>query len=452
MKKIILNRGLALLFISCSDFLDLKPDKKMVVPELLEDCELLLNDYSTMNSGFPSLGEVASDNYYLTTASWQAISTLDERNTYVWNDALMTTATSWQTTYKVIYQSNQVLETLSGINIDMGERLKYNELKGAAYFFRGFAFHQLLGIYTLPYEQGKASSTLGIPLRLKPDLDNAVQRASLKDSYQQVLSDYQSAIDLLPAKGLLKGRPYKEAAFGGMARIYLEMNEYEKAYRYADSALQLNSELLDYNSLNSAVALPVQRFNREVLFQAITGNSSVLVQGAAKIDSVLYRSYDQNDLRKKILFKPNTGTSAGTYAFKGSYNNTAAGLFVGLTTAEMYLIRAETAVRTGKVTQALLDLNFLMKNRWTKDLYIDFNATDEAVILQKILMERRKELVFRGIRWSDLKRLNAEGKFPTALKRVIDGQEYELEPGSLKYALLIPQDVIELGNLEQNKR
>ncbi|MEN5380804.1 RagB/SusD family nutrient uptake outer membrane protein, partial [Sphingobacterium kitahiroshimense] len=117
MKKIILNIGLALLFISCSDFLDLKPDKKMVVPELLEDCELLLNDYSTMNSGFPSLGEVASDNYYLTTASWQAISTLDERNTYVWNDAVMNTATSWQTTYKVIYQSNQVLETLSGINI-----------------------------------------------------------------------------------------------------------------------------------------------------------------------------------------------------------------------------------------------------------------------------------------------------------------------------------------------
>ncbi|MEN5380806.1 RagB/SusD family nutrient uptake outer membrane protein, partial [Sphingobacterium kitahiroshimense] len=98
------------------------------------------------------------------------------------------------------------------------------------------------------------------------------------------------------------------------------------------------------------------------------------------------------------------------------------------------------------------DLNFLLKNRWTKDLYVDFNATDETVILQKILMERRKELVFRGIRWSDLKRLNTEGKFPTTLKRVIDGQEYELEPGSLKYALLIPQDVIELGKLEQNKR
>lgn len=452
MKNKLLYICIGFLLSSCSGFLDIKPDKKMVVPELLEDCELLLNDYSTMNAGFPTMGEVAADNYYLTTASWQALSVMDERNAYVWNDEIVTVPTAWQTTYKAVYQSNQILATLSQLNIQASEKEKYNELKGGACFFRGFAFHQLLGTYTLPYQESKAATTLGIPLRLRPDLDNAVKRASLKDSYQQVLSDYQAAIELLPAKGLLKGRPYKESAFAAMARICLEMSDFEKAYRYADSALQIKSDLLDYNTLSITASLPIQRFNNEVLFQAVTGNSTALVQGAAKIDSFLYSSYEEHDLRKKILFKANTGANAGTYTFKGSYNNTAAGLFVGLTTAEMYLIRAEAAARIGKVSQALLDLNRLMRNRWTNDLYVDFNSANTDVILQKILTERRKELLFRGIRWSDLKRLNAEGKFPTTLKRVIDSQEYELEPGSLKYALLIPQDVIELGNLEQNKR
>ncbi|WP_410528150.1 hypothetical protein [Sphingobacterium sp. IITKGP-BTPF85] len=61
-------------------------------------------------------------------------------------------------------------------------------------------------------------------------------------------------------------------------------------------------------------------------------------------------------------------------------------------------------------------------------------------------------MVFRGRRWSDLRRLNLDDRFKKTLKRSIDGQNYILEPNSLKYAHLIPDLVISESGIIQNKR
>ena len=58
-------------------------------------------------------------------------------------------------------------------------------------------------------------------------------------------------------------------------------------------------------------------------------------------------------------------------------------------------------------------------------------------LLQMILNERRKELVGRGIRWSDLKRLKVEGRFDKVLQRHLNGKEYRLLDVSL-FRLPIP--------------
>ncbi|MNL77641.1 hypothetical protein D3C87_2038720 [compost metagenome] len=69
-----------------------------------------------------------------------------------------------------------------------------------------------------------------------------------------------------------------------------------------------------------------------------------------------------------------------------------------------------------------------------------------------ILEQRRKELIFRGRRWADLKRLNKEPRFAKKIVRVLDGETYSLEPNSLKYAIKIPQIVIEQSGITQNIR
>ena len=65
--------------------------------------------------------------------------------------------------------------------------------------------------------------------------------------------------------------------------------------------------------------------------------------------------------------------------------------------------------------------------------YFPISLLDAGVLLETILQERRKELLFRGRRWADLKRLNLEAKFKKDLIRTINGQEYRLPFNSLKY-------------------
>ncbi|NJI73198.1 RagB/SusD family nutrient uptake outer membrane protein [Sphingobacterium kitahiroshimense] len=453
MKRIIqyiLMLNFAFFGISCSNFLDLKPDQKMAVPKTLAHCELLLNDYSAMNTGYPTLGEMANDDYYLNASDWYSVSEYEDQQTYIWAVDKFNLNNQWQIPYKKVYLSNQILDVLSQLDSKQDAQ-KYNKVIGAAHFFRAFAFHQVAAIFTLPYQESTASQEMGIPLRMSPDMDYKSVRATLQETYEQIISDYKLAIAYLPVSEVLKGRPYKATAYAGLARVYLDLQNYALAYAYADSCLQLQPELLDYKELDQDEGFPFARFNKEVLFPATGQYSSVLSQYMARVDSNLYLTYELHDYRKTLFFQPND-FDFGTYAFKGSYDNSDAQPFVGLTTSEVYLIRAESAVRTGKVTQALLDINMLLRNRIDANHFTPVAENDPDKLLRIILAERRKELIFRGQRWSDLKRLNQDERFKKTLVRVIDGKEYRLEPNSLKYAHLIPELVISESGMPQNKR
>jgi len=64
--------------------------------------------------------------------------------------------------------------------------------------------------------------------------------------------------------------------------------------------------------------------------------------------------------------------------------------------------------------------------------------------LDSVLVERRKELAFRGLRWSDLRRLNNEGAGDT-IYHGLNGQAHRLSPNSLNYVLPIPPDVLDFN-------
>jgi hypothetical protein len=57
----------------------------------------------------------------------------------------------------------------------------------------------------------------------------------------------------------------------------------------------------------------------------------------------------------------------------------------------------------------------------------------------------------RGVRWTDIRRLNLEDA-NIKPKRIINTQPYELQPNSLKYAILIPPDAVVMGQYKQNDR
>src|SRR5690606_22559061 len=120
----------------------------------------------------------------------------------------------------------------------------------------------------------------------------------------------------------------------------------------------------------------------------------------------------------------------------------------GITTAELYLMRAECRMRSGQAILALQDLNYLLKNRYVEGDFVELQLSGKD-LLSRILLERRKELIFRGLRWMDIKRLNLENP-NIFITRIVGGKIYVLEPNDRKYALPIPEDIISLTDVIQN--
>lgn len=118
----------------------------MVVPKSLKDAELLLNDYTALNEGYPIYGELGTDDYYLPDANWEGVTDIDQRNTYIWADQPYRNVIQWQRPYKVVYLANQVIDILSKLDRN-NEPEKYNRTLGAAHFYRAFAFQQLLEVF-----------------------------------------------------------------------------------------------------------------------------------------------------------------------------------------------------------------------------------------------------------------------------------------------------------------
>ena len=449
---ILFTGGISCL-LSChkKEFLDQKPSSDLFVPSTLQDFQALL-DNDTYMSETPVLGELSSDNFYLPYDFWQTL-TPKEHNAYIWASDIyqgIGSVGDWNFPYQQVFYANVVLDGIKKVAITSGNAQTWNAIKGSALFIRAYAFYNVSQIFAPVYDKNTADDDLGIPLRLNPNVDEPTHRATVNQTYTQILSDLLEAKDLLPdsVPTANLNRPSKPAALALLARVYLSMQQYDKAWAYADGCLRLHGDLIDYNSLTGS-PLPFNKSNKETLYQSKLLSSTDVLKGLVYknciVDSTLYQSYNTNDLRRSIFYTANTPINP-----KGSYNGSIF-LFSGLATDEVYLIRAECSVRLGNRSAGMSDLNNLLQMRWKTNTYVAPTIDSDDTALNLILTERRKELPFRGLRWTDLRRLNKDGANIT-LTRQLNGQLYELKPNSSLYVLPIPPDVIQFSNIPQNNR
>ena len=452
-----------LMLLSCKKYLDQKPNLQLVVPSTLADCQALLDDYNTMNTNYPDHGEVSADNYYFTDATFNSLaSSPEDQDAYIWAATGQHT-NQYLNCYKVIYSANLVLQVLEKFS---DSDPNYNTLKGSALFFRAYSTFQVAQLFAKPYNAGTANTDLGIPLRSSPNLDEKSKRGTLQETYNRILEDLINASSLLPTSSSIPTRPNKAAAYAALSRTYLAMEDYNNAAKMASECLKLYNALINYNlssdvpTINTVGSAPTgptfTRFNSEVIFHSVTISGS-LSQSQAKIDPLLYDSYSIDDNRKTVFFQANEADEIGTFAFRGSYDgSTTSQLFNGISTNEVYLCRAESLARTGNVNAAMDDLNTLLRNRYVNtpsNPFIDRTATNAIDALDQILAERRKELIFRGLRWMDLRRLNRDSRYSKTLRRNLNTFKYTpLQPNDLRYAMLIPLQVINTSGIQQNER
>lgn len=439
------------------EFLEKKRDSKQIIPETIADYQAMLDTYKVVNlTGSVNLGLVGADEYRVSDAvltAWKDAYPY-EANGYIWAKDVFATkeSTDWNSAYQRILYANLALE-VEKIKPTAAELESWNNVKGSALFIRAFSYYQLAQLFCKPYDAANAGTDLGVPLKLSYDVTEKVNRGTVAGLYKQILNDLETAYPLVPDQAINKFRPGKATVAALLARTYLQMGNYERAGYYADQGLKYRSQFLDFKTLTIpplAELFPNDYglSNPEILF--FIGNNVRPISGWVGFDAEpeLLALYEAGDIRRQAYF----GTTADNrQAFRASYGGPSL-VFNGLTTAELWLMRAETRARAGNTQLAMDDLNQLRINRYTVKDYkpATANSADEALAM--VVNERRREFVYRGIRWEDLRRFNKDPRFAKTIKHTSYGKDYELPPNDQRYVWPLPDNEVDLNGLPQNPR
>lgn len=440
------------------DLLNDKPTTDIVQPNTLDDMIALLeNEIFTISAS--ELAIMSADEFeYKDYNTWRELYRVVDRNSYIWSSDLygdQTYIEEWSRPYKAIFYANTAITSLEKIVLNQDNIEKYRLTKGWAYFNRAYNFYILASTFCKSYDPQTAANDLGLPLKISPNIDVIMPRSNLKETYDQIFQDLNTAMQLLEKYNtvtLKKNQPSLAAVYAFQARMYLNMREYKKAELAADNCLAIYNNLLDYNSIKLPSKKPFILTNEEVIYASCTvvGFSGVLTSTANTrivINESLLNLYEPNDLRYKVFFLSGNGGKVmnRNYLGYGFYG------FAGLATDEVYLIKAECVARRGDFNGSMIVLNKLLINRFPASSFIPKQATSTQKALDIVINERRKELVWRGARWEDLKRLNKEGANIT-ITRILDGVTYSLLPNDPKYVFPIPSGEIALSGIAQNLR
>jgi len=442
------------LIVACkkSKFLSTPPNSSLITVSSISDCQALLDNDEVMNgygnSGYPSLGEVGCDDYYVSNSQYNLYSNPIQQ-AVTWSKAFSyNTDPDWDLPYRTILYSNAALAELN--ILDKKPLSAWNNAYASALFFRAFAYYSLSQIFCAPYDSSTAASTWGLPLRMEADVNEKLNRSKIGDTYDRIILDLNDALripspDFPSSPPQYATRPSKAACYGLLSRVFLSVGNYAKALTYSDSCLQLSANLIQYDTITARPPFPFHRNNPEAIFLAAYYGQGPSQNFQSYVDSNLIGSYMAGDLRKTLFF------TSDRY-FVGRYDESGYN-FCGLATDEMYLTRAECYARIGDKDKAMNDLNTLLVARWLRNSYVPLTAIDAKDALFKILSERRKELLYRGLRWTDLRRLNKDSLTSISLMRSINGQNYYLSPNDPKYVYPIPPDVIGFNpGMPQNDR
>ena len=430
MKKTSYILALACMLISCSGFLDERPSKAIDTPGSLESLQSML-DYGTMNFS-SGMNIMLADEYFTDDAGFLSF-TPWHQNLYLWKAdpfELEDMIFEWRDSYNQIQVSNLVLDALEQ-NEENNTGLA-NQIKGTALFYRANAYYNLFSLYLEGPNLESRGLNLQLPIRNNTSITLDPQLAGTEEIKALIRGDLKAAEKLMLGDPEYLARPSLKAVMALQARVYLSWGDYDNALIASKKTMELGLELEDYSTYDPSITYPIKEFNKETIWYARSG-TSFSSQSGFQVDGDLYALYDSSDLRRDLFF---ITRPAGYVNFRGSYTGTLTH-FTGLASDEVYLTYSECLIRSGKLKQAEQVLNELLGKRHS-DGFIPVELLDENQALKIALEERRKELPFRGLRWTDLRRLNAEDRLKETLKRTYEGQEYSLLPESEQYVLPIP--------------
>jgi starch-binding outer membrane protein, SusD/RagB family len=436
--------GLVLAMTSCNKYLDVKP-KGYQLLITVTDYDQWLNT-STLDASMPIELNYLADN--LDNPNISSAPTQSTDLAYLWSAQLAPNLSSpaaiLPNHYTSIYYFNTVIQGIDGAT--GGTAQQKASLKAEALLGRGLEYLYLVNEYGKEYDATTATTDLAVPFVTSNDLATATPpRSTVQQIYDQIIADITAAIPNLPADNSQnRYRGTIAAGYSVLARTYLYMRNYPMAQKYAQLALTNGpNAVLNYSTMADASAIPALTVRPDAIYARLA-TAFTLTQTPSL---TFLRSFDKTDLRLKFYY-----TSLGDYSFPtrglSAYDpygvtNSSAYPSWGTSVAEMRLIIAEAAARSGDLATALQQLDAVRKCRFPTASYQVYQSDNAADVLQKILNERTFEFPYCGMRWFDMRRLDAENRMPAVVRYDAKNNVIAtLAPQSPRYTLQIPTQAI----------
>jgi len=401
MKK-ILNKNLIafasiLTLASCEKRLDLYPYNSIELSQSFQT----IKDATTWNNGLYAdlRGRVyGSYNISQDVQADQLNATLDfgnrNGNPHRWGSSFLADdgalSGAWGGYYGAIRNVNITIAGYDKIKTNNATELAtLNKCRGDAFLARAYYYSELILRFAKAYDPATAANDLGVPLVLEYDLEARPARATVKQVYDQILSDITRAkTNLANTPGLAGSNRFNiDVAVALEARVRLYMQDWAGAMAAANTLITGNK----YPLLNSVANLDRMWTNdlaTEVIF-----NCAVVRQTEPANTNAVGINYPNMWVVNKFPGNP--------ALFTGTFTNYQQAPKV-FRFAEQILIFAEAANRLGGANDALA-LNALNTLRVARGLS-PRTGISGATLTAEIRDERTRELAFEGFRLFDLKR------------------------------------------------
>ncbi|WP_321479081.1 RagB/SusD family nutrient uptake outer membrane protein [uncultured Bacteroides sp.] len=437
---------ISVLFSSCDGFLSTMP-KGAKTPSTLADYEAFIrNEYTTQCTDIMQAVLLLNDKFE--TASNYNYYPLRKAN-YFWDESANrielnnTDEFTYYNGYAAISSCNLIIENVPSVT--GATDAQKNELIAQAKVIRTVVYFVLANYYADTYDEATAATKLSVPLIESADLNASYKQVTIQEIYNYMLKNLEEALPYLPHEGATALHPTIGAAYAMYARIYLEMGNYDLALQNANKALAENSALYDWTLYYQTNKTQIENANDYTATTSPMGIDNVenyyfrhgttyYASSESKIQVDRRNRFEEGDARMAARWKLKT---VGTDTY---YTSTLVGLFNygGLTTTEVYLIKAECLARDGKYGDAMDVLNTVRQKRILPNVYQPLTASTEEQAINYIRRTKDNELIFSIVPFADARRFNKETKYARTLSKVVDGTTYTLTPNSHLWTMPFP--------------
>jgi tetratricopeptide (TPR) repeat protein len=466
-KSALISLAAVMTMSSCNDYLDIVPKGK-TIPTTLSDFEAMMRYEYNVNY-LPYTGALYLMNDKQLNSSGYYRTQLNIAN-YDWDTSInrveqnSADESTYYQAYTAISYMNLMLENAPTATECTDEERKV--VMATARVIRANAYFHLANYYADTYDKATASTKLCVPIIESADIEAPSYQGTIQQVYDLMISDLKTAIDNgLPDVGEVAIYPGKGAAYALLSRIYLMMGEYSEALSWANKALQMNSALYDWNAYYDTYqsliesegdytthASPMNYSYVENYYFNHGESSPNYSSYDITLSQLRGKQFEEGDAKFLSRWKLRT-VGVDTY-----YQGTAYGFFNlgGITTVEVYLIKAECEARLASgsdFSAAMETLNKVRQTRIRPAVYAPKSASTLAEAIEAISITKANELVLTIVPFADARRLNNEGLVTKTFSKQLDGKTVSLTKDSYLWTMPFPNGAVSNpgnGSITQN--